>query len=94
MRKSQKHDEALALLFLEQQTLLKQMRRDRAHNTTSLHTFSTRLVCCRLCLWHPVLILCHIFLVLCFVTIIRRNPQVRCTRRQMLATKKFRRIAK
>jgi hypothetical protein len=32
MRKSQKHDEALALLFLGQQTLLEQMREDRAHN--------------------------------------------------------------
>ena len=32
MRKSQKHDEALALLFLGQQTLLEQMREDRVHN--------------------------------------------------------------
>ena len=32
MRKSQKHDEALASLFLGQQTLLEQMMEDRAHN--------------------------------------------------------------
>jgi len=32
MRKSQKHDEALASLFLGHQTLLEQMREDRAHN--------------------------------------------------------------
>ena len=32
MRKSQKHDEAMASLFLGQQTLLEQMREDRAHN--------------------------------------------------------------
>jgi len=32
MRKSQKHDEALASLFLGQRTLLEQMREDRAHN--------------------------------------------------------------
>jgi len=32
MRKLQKHNEALALLFLGQQTLLEQMREDRAHN--------------------------------------------------------------
>ena len=32
MRKSQKHDEALASLFLGQQTLLEQMRKARAHN--------------------------------------------------------------
>ena len=32
MRKSQKHDKALASLFLGQQTLLEQMREDRAHN--------------------------------------------------------------
>jgi hypothetical protein len=32
MRKSQKHDEALASLFVGQQTLLEQMREDRAHN--------------------------------------------------------------
>jgi len=32
MSKSQQHDEALASLFLGQQTLLEQMREDRAHN--------------------------------------------------------------
>jgi hypothetical protein len=32
MRKPQKHDEALASFFLGQQTLLEQMREDKAHN--------------------------------------------------------------
>ena len=100
MRKSQKHDEALASLFLGQQTLLQQMRDDRAHNNyqfayifqqTSMLPPAPMPPNTQPSSHFPRRMLCMI---------IRKNPHVtcifkhRCTMRLLLATKKLRRRVK